>query len=148
MQEFKTIPMEQFTYQTPAPITCPLCEYSMAHCSGRSTRRDRGKGRRRVEENPHNIPPFTPLILCNSSDDYYPSYQDALLAAAQEAADSTDPSISNIVNIFSRLHFYDPGSKCYKIPYPTSESHILFIISHSEYFSSKFTIDNEKIYRK
>ena len=132
------------------PLAFPLKEISLKNYSTKPAPKER-RGRRKAHPTPeplYNITPYIPLELDATS---YATYQDALAAAIEillESEDADDPTIDNLIIEFSNLSYFDLGSQSFKPPGPVSFSHIEFIFENSEYFSTRYEIRENRIYRK
>ncbi|KAK8886468.1 hypothetical protein M9Y10_041931 [Tritrichomonas musculus] len=150
--------IDKFTY-TANQVSCPLKEHSIINYISRPQKKDR-KGRKRLyNSNANNannddqttLVKITPLELSKSAKISYTSYQSALASATEsifEENNNSNPSLDDLILVFSRLEFFDPTTQTFKKPDSTSSSHIQFIFGNSDYFLKRYKIEDNIIYRK
>ncbi|OHT10142.1 hypothetical protein TRFO_20691 [Tritrichomonas foetus] len=121
-------------------------EHSITNYVSRTSKR--GRGHRKRNDDDQNVANLIPLELNESANNSYLSYQSALAAAVKQIVESEENSLDNLVLSFSRFNYYDPCTKSYKTPALTSANHIIFIFENSEYFSNRYFIEDNKIFKK
>ena len=150
--------MDKYVYEINS-VSCPLKEHSIMNYISRPFKKER-KGRKRINNSTNNLNDeqsslvkIYPLELNKYAKKSFLSYQSALASATESLFDElgfsdNNPSVNDLISSFSKLYFYDPCTQTFKSPTLTSISHIEYIFKNSDYFSSKYRIENNIIYRK